>query len=194
MLQRLNYTIDCCITKFQEPGTSRNIFSVPIISGDEKLHEKYQQGYRKVFIAIGDNLIRKKLVQFIGTIGFEFINIVSDQALVSKKAVLGSGVLIMPGATINADAKIGSYSIINTGAVVEHECLIKEYSHIGSNAVLCGRVEIGIGAFIGAGSSVLPSVKIGARVKVGSGSVVTRDVLNDEVVYGNPARIKPKVP
>jgi acetyltransferase-like isoleucine patch superfamily enzyme len=33
-------------------------------------------------------------------------------------------------------------------------------------------------------------VKIGDRVKIGAGSVVTKDVPDDCVVYGNPAKIK----
>jgi UDP-perosamine 4-acetyltransferase len=193
MLQSLNYSIDCCITKVDEPDSLGHIFSVPIITGDEKLPEKFKQGFRKVFIAVGDNFVRKSIAGYIELIGFEFINIVSDKALVSRKAVLGSGILIMPGAIINADAKIGSHSIINTGAVVEHDCLINEYSHIASNAVLCGKVEIGNSTLIGAGSSLLPNVKIGARAKVGAGSVVTNNVLDDQVVFGNPARIRPKV-
>ena len=193
ILQNLNFTINCCVTKAVDPNSLGHIFSIPILIGNEKIREKFEQGHRKAFIAVGDNLVRKSLVGYIQSIGFEFINIVSDKAFVSSKAELGNGILVMPGAIINADAKIGSHSIINSGAIVEHDCLIGEYSHIASNTVLCGKVQIGSSTLIGAGSSVLPSVKIGARVTVGAGSVVTNDVLDEQVVFGNPARIRSKV-
>ncbi|WP_026572508.1 acyltransferase [Bacillus sp. UNC438CL73TsuS30] len=51
-----------------------------------------------------------------------------------------------------------------------------------------GRVTIGNNVFIGAGSIILPNVKIGNNVVVGAGSVVTRDVEDNSVVSGNPAK------
>ena len=42
---------------------------------------------------------------------------------------------------------------------------------------------------IGAGSVVLPRLRIGKYSVVGAGSVVTRDVPDHTVVYGNPARL-----
>ncbi len=45
------------------------------------------------------------------------------------------------------------------------------------------------GASIGSGSTILANVVIGARAIVGAGSVVTKDVPDDAVVAGNPARL-----
>lgn len=50
-------------------------------------------------------------------------------------------------------------------------------------------VSIGAGSWIGARSIVLPGVTIGKRVMVAAGSVVTRDVPDDCLVGGNPARV-----
>lgn len=43
--------------------------------------------------------------------------------------------------------------------------------------------------WIGGGAIVLPGVKIGRNAVVGAGSVVPRDVLENSVVVGNPARV-----
>ena len=45
------------------------------------------------------------------------------------------------------------------------------------------------GAKIGANATLLPGIVIGAGSLVGAGSVVTRDVPDDAVVRGNPARL-----
>jgi len=45
------------------------------------------------------------------------------------------------------------------------------------------------GAALGAGSVILPGVTIGAFALVGAGAVVTRDVPDNGLVYGNPARL-----
>ena len=52
-----------------------------------------------------------------------------------------------------------------------------------------GRIDIGNDVFIGAGSIVLPNVKIGNKVIVGAGSIVTKDIPDNCVVVGNPARV-----
>lgn len=50
-------------------------------------------------------------------------------------------------------------------------------------------VHIGDGCWIGARAMILPGVTIGKRVLVAAGAVVTRDVLDDCLVAGNPARV-----
>nr|MDP9466593.1 hypothetical protein [Actinomycetota bacterium] len=50
-------------------------------------------------------------------------------------------------------------------------------------------VHIGDGTWIGARAMVLPGVNIGRRVLVAAGAVVTRDVPDDVLVAGNPARV-----
>ncbi len=51
-----------------------------------------------------------------------------------------------------------------------------------------GKIEIGEGAFIGARSIIMPGVKIGRNSVVGAGSVVTKDVPDEIVVCGVPAK------
>jgi acetyltransferase-like isoleucine patch superfamily enzyme len=50
-------------------------------------------------------------------------------------------------------------------------------------------VHIGDGCWLGARSMILPGVTLGKRVLVAAGAVVTRDVPDDCLVAGNPARV-----
>lgn len=52
-----------------------------------------------------------------------------------------------------------------------------------------GRVTFGNNIHIGAKSVILPNVKIGNNVIIGSGSVVTKDIPDNSVVAGVPARV-----
>lgn len=52
-----------------------------------------------------------------------------------------------------------------------------------------GPICIGDGSWIGIGVAILPNVKIGKNCVIGANSVVTRDVLDGEVVAGSPARV-----
>ena len=47
--------------------------------------------------------------------------------------------------------------------------------------------------WIGGGAIILPGVTVGSNVVIGAGAVVTRDVPDNTVVAGNPARIIKKI-
>jgi len=50
-------------------------------------------------------------------------------------------------------------------------------------------VIIGKNCFIGANSIILPGVIVGDEVVVAAGAIVTKDIPNNTIVAGNPARI-----
>ena len=50
-------------------------------------------------------------------------------------------------------------------------------------------VHIGDNVWIGGGVIILPGVTIGNNVVIGAGSVVTRDIPDDVVAFGNPCRV-----
>lgn len=50
-------------------------------------------------------------------------------------------------------------------------------------------VEIGAGSFLGYGTIVLPNVRIGRNCVIGAGSVVTRDIPDDSIASGAPAKV-----
>lgn len=50
-------------------------------------------------------------------------------------------------------------------------------------------IEIMDNVFIGCNSTILPNVRIGNNVVIAAGSVITKDVPDNSVVAGNPARV-----
>lgn len=50
-------------------------------------------------------------------------------------------------------------------------------------------VVIGNNVFVGAGTIILPGVHIGNRVIIGAGSIVTKDIPDNSVAAGNPAKV-----
>lgn len=57
------------------------------------------------------------------------------------------------------------------------------------NFTKIGRVTIGNNVFIGSESVVLPGVTIGSNVVIGANSTVTRDIPENSVAVGSPARV-----
>lgn len=69
--------------------------------------------------------------------------------------------------------------------ILEHD---NSYYYTNKGKVRFGDVIIGDKAFIGIGSVIMPGIKIGARSIVGSLSFVNKNVHDDEIVAGNPAK------
>jgi len=103
-------------------------------------------------IAIGNNLVRKAIVEKYEGLGLEYVKLVHPAAIIGSGVEIFGGSVVMPGAIINADAKIGEHVIVNTGAVIDHDCVVRDFVHVAQGAVLaggvtvgsCGHVEVGV--------------------------------------------------
>lgn len=80
--------------------------------------------------------------------------------------------------------------VINEGTVIGDNCKIRQNTTIGNKV---GGTEqcpvIGNNVDIGANSVIIGNIKIGDNVIIGAGSVVVKDIPDNVVVAGNPARI-----
>jgi sugar O-acyltransferase (sialic acid O-acetyltransferase NeuD family) len=147
------------------------------------------QRFARAIVAMGDNYARKRAAE---ACRHEFASVHHSSAMISAKAKLGTGCMVLHGAIVQVNSSIGNHVILNTGSQVDHDCNIGDFVHIAPGAVLCGSVSVGEGTLIGAGAVILPGIRIGAWSTVGAGAVVRTDVPDRTVVVGNPAReIKP---
>lgn len=142
----------------------------------------------RFFIAIGDNKKREYWYNKIKEYNFKLINIIDSTALVSQSAKLGEGCFVGKMAIVNAMVEIGDNCIINTKSLLEHGVKIHNSANISTNTALNGDVVVGDGAFIGSSSVVNGQLEIGRWATVGSGAVVTKNVRNNVVVVGVPAK------
>lgn len=140
-----------------------------------------------LFLAIGNNSIRKKISQRFQSLSFPILK--HPTSSVSKRAEIGEGTVIMSSATINPDVKIGKHVILNTNCSIDHECIIGDFAHISPNAALAGNITVGEGTQVGIGASVIQGITIGKWAMIGAGAVIIRDVPDFAVVVGNPGRI-----
>lgn len=138
---------------------------------------------------VGNCMIRNKVYKKFKEAGFHMITAIHKSSIVSKKAVIEDGAVIMPGAVVNTGAHIMENVIINSKAVIEHDTIVGEGTHVAPGSAISGGVTIGKNVLIGTGSSIIQSRVIGDNTIVGAGTVVTRDIANNVVAVGNPARI-----
>ena len=151
------------------------------------IEEKY--GTKRFFIGIGAMSLRKKIFEFFVSQGWESVNIVHPNAVVSKDAKLGLGILIEAGCLITPSPFIGNNVVVNTGSQVNHDNVIEDHVYIASGVVLSGGVTIGENTLLDDGVIVSLGRKIGKNVIIGAGAIVTKDVPDNVIAYGCPCRV-----
>ena len=121
---------------------------------------------------------------------------------VMEKAVIGSGCNVGEHCFIENGAVIGDDVTVKNGISVWDGVTLEDNVFLGPHMVFTNdlkprskahdyklaRTLVKKGATIGANATVVGGISIGRYSMVGAGSVVTTDVLDHALVYGNPAR------
>ncbi|MDP6475617.1 MAG: acyltransferase [Alphaproteobacteria bacterium] len=126
-------------------------------------------------------------------------------------AVIGRDCNIGANCFIENDVRIGDGVTIKNGVQIWDRITVEDGAFIGPNATFtndliprsrrgaaAGEPEltatlIGEGATIGANATIVCGISVGRYAMIGAGSVVTDDVPEFSLIYGNPARVKGRV-
>jgi sugar O-acyltransferase (sialic acid O-acetyltransferase NeuD family) len=137
------------------------VWGLPVL-GPATAFENYANKATHAVVAIGNNVLRKKLFAQLQVAGFVLASVIHPKAIVSPRAQLGAGVAVMAGAIVGTEATLGQGAIVNCGAVVDHHAQVHEFGHLGVNACMAGGSELGALAWMQAGSAIGYGVQIAA--------------------------------
>ena len=142
----------------------------------------------EVFVAIGNAIIRKRVLEKVEAEGFEVPVLVHPNAVLGEDVEMGYGTVVMAGAVINSGTQIGKGVIVNTSSSVDHDCTIGDFVHVAVGAHIAGSVCIGANSWIGAGGVISNNITITSDVMIGAGGVVVKDVKESGTYIGVPVK------
>lgn len=169
-----------------------DLFGYPVIGGDVRLRELIEKyNISGGVITIADNWLRKDVHDNIKNQipDFEFVNAIHPSTIIGENVELGVGNVIMAGCIINPNSFVGNFCFFATGAQLEHDCKISDFASISAGSITGGKVNIGRYSAITLGVTIMDRVNIGENTVVGSGSLVTKDLPDNVLAYGSPAKI-----
>jgi len=138
---------------------------------------------------------------------YDFVNLYGCQ--IGDNSKIGTFVEIQKGSKVGKNCKISSHSFICEGVVIENNVFVGHnvtfindpYPRAATDDGnlqteddwVCIPTQVKKGASIGSSATIMCGVTIGKNAIVGAGCVVTKDVPDNTIVVGNPARILKKV-
>ncbi len=166
----------------------RNVLGIPVLGGVDRAPELRADGVTHCFVAIGDNHQRRLKAEELVALGFGLATVIDPTAIVLSQVRIGAGALVLGHCHIGVNTALGTGCLVSVSCVIGHDCVVGDYAHLTPGVLLGGNVHIGEQTFLGLGCSVLPGLCIGHRVTVGAGAAVVRDLPDNVVAVGVPAR------
>lgn len=195
VLTIINDINKCCRTwnfiGFFDDGKKKGdlIHSYPVLGGVQDLNN--WKTPLSVVIAIGSPEVKKIIVEKICNSYISYPTIIHPSVLIgdNNSVEIGDGCIICASNIITTDSRIGSFVILNLACTVGHDTVIGDYSSFMPTCNISGEVNIGEGVYCGTGAKIINQKNVGKLSTIGAGAVVIRDVPDNAVVAGVPAKV-----
>lgn len=162
----------------------------PILKTSEEVSDYFRTIDNRFTIGIGNPVLRKKLYDKFSSFGGIFTSTISPLASIGYYGNhIGIGSNIMTGTVITSDVHIEKGTLINLNCTIGHDSIIGKFVELSPGVHISGNCIIGDYTVLGTNACVLPKLTIGKNVIIGAGSVVTKDLPDNCVAVGIPAKI-----
>ncbi len=194
---RFNQQIEVIGLSLDDLSGGNEINGYPILCPINKLYEKYQKydDIKFIYSLYRPDVMkeRTKLLYDLKIPLEKFTNFIHPTVMVARSVKMGCGNVFLANVVINCNAIIGNFNTVNSGTLLGHDIEIGNNNYFAGHVCVGSGLQIGDQNFIGLNTSIRNGIKIGNNNIVGMSSNITKDVDNNCVVFGNPAKIQPKL-
>lgn len=143
----------------------------------------------KILPAIGDPKTREKIVKTFPK-SIEFFTYIDKNAIILDKNTIkiGKGSIINAGSILTTNINLGDFSHVNLNSTIGHDVVSGNYLTTAPGVHISGDTSIGKNVYFGTGSILRNKLSICNNVTIGMNSVINKDILEEGVYVGIPAK------
>lgn len=195
--QRFGMDIEVLGLALDDRSGGDEINGYPILCDIKDLYEKYgkYEDVKFIYQLYRPDVMRERtaILNNLNIPMEKFTNFIHPSVMVAKSAQIGIGNVILANAVVNCNAIIGNFNTVNSGTLLGHDITIGNNNYFAGQVCVGSGLTIGNMNFIGLNTSIRNGITIGDGNIVGMSSNITKSVGDDNVLYGNPAVIKPQL-
>lgn len=159
-----------------------------VINSRGKAVEYFEKVSPYFSVGVGKPKLRERFYNEFKDLGGRSQSLVSPYARVGGHVDVSDSATILANACISNSVVLGLGSLIYYNVIITHDCKIGDFVELSPGATILGNVCVGDYCHIGANATILSGLKIGKNSLIGAGAVVTKDVEENSIMVGVPAR------
>lgn len=140
-------------------------------------------------VAIGAPRVRKAVVSAMTALGSpQFALLIHPSVKMSRWVEVEPGSIITAGSVITTNIRLGRHTIVNLNSTIGHETTLEDFCTLAPLAAVSGGVYLEEGVEVGTGACIRQGIRMARGSVLGMGGVLTKDVPENAVFAGNPAK------
>lgn len=169
---------------------NETIENYPVLGKLSNANQLVKNGYYFIntILRIDGQQERIQLFEALGIPEDRLATFVHPLSYIAPNVSLGSGTVVMPNVSISSGTKFGNSCIIMVGATIGHDNEIGAYCHFAAQSCVGAYTNIKDGVHIGLNATTRENLTIGKNSTLGMGSVLTKNIDDNEIWVGNPAK------
>lgn len=178
-----------------DKGEGHQIDGYPIIGTLSDTPKLIEQGYYFIYAIykIGGQVERIKWFHDLNIPKDRLAIFVHPLAYVAPNSQLSPGCVVMPGASVSGNTTIGLGTLLMNSAAIGHDNEIGDHNFFTAKSCLGSWIKTGAGVWVGLNSTIRGRTILGSYSAIGAGAVVTKNVGENEIWVGNPAKFHKNV-
>lgn len=162
--------------------------SLPVLGNSSYLKKNPNKDIA-IFVPIGNNAIRVKILENARSLGYATPSFVHKDTQIHDSVKVGQAVYILPSTSIMPFTTIGDNTMISMGVNIAHHVIIENGCFFSQGTNIGASIHLKEQAYCGIASTIMTGVKeIGENTLIGAGAVVTQDLPGNCTAVGIPAK------